>query len=141
MKTLAGQRKMEALVPSCSQRTGEHGTLIVMGSTPPDSAWPDSAWLDSALPDSARPDPAQPDPARPDPALPDPARPDSAPPDPSSPLQPGTPRCKLGQPREVILGVSLFILKPTLAAGWDFYVMVLCSAYKDVPLIGYYECA
>lgn len=140
MKTLAGQRKMEALVPGCSQRTGDHGALIVMGSTPPDSAPLDSALLDSAPLVSAPLDSVLLDSAPLDSAPPDSAPLDSAPPDPSSPLQPGTLRCKLGQPREVILGVSLFILNPTLAVGLDFYV-ILCSAYKDVLLVGYYECA
>ena len=54
-------------------------------------------------------------------------------------LQPVILRCKIGQPREVIFGVSLFILNPTLAVGSDFYVMILCSAYKEVLLVGYYE--
>lgn len=34
----------------------------------------------------------------------------------------------------------MFILNPTLAVGSDFYVMILCSAYKEVLLVGYYEC-
>lgn len=55
-------------------------------------------------------------------------------------LQPVILRCKIGQPREVIFGVSLFILNPTLAVGSDFYVMILCSAYKEVLLVGYHEC-
>lgn len=54
------------------------------------------------------------------------------------PLQPVTLRCKLGHPGVVILGGS-FILNPTLAVGSDFYVMILCSAYEEVLLIGCYE--
>ena len=45
------------------------------------------------------------------------------------------PRCKLGQRSEVIFGVSLFILNPVLPVGSDFYVTILCSAYKEVLLL------
>lgn len=52
---------------------------------------------------------------------------------------PVTPRCSPGQPRAVILGVSLFILNPTLAVGSDFCAMILCSAYKGEPRAGHRE--